>query len=119
MIERLLGREWGGVVGPPDDHLEARVGEEREIVLHTEYGVLYLGWAGDDSWTAVIDLGTAKEIAWFVLWDWCARARWFGLRTALYSWAFRRSCRKEAKRKVHARARIEKQLREPTNLEGW
>ena len=110
-LERMLGREWGGVMGPPDEHLETRIGPDREYQVRVQDGDLWIGASGEDTWLLVMPRATARQLASFIRWRWFARARWWGLRTALYFWAFRRACWKEARKKVHARARIKETMR--------
>lgn len=40
-------------------------------------------------WLVHFDAKEARQLAWFILWDWWAVSTWFGLKRKLWYWALR------------------------------
>ena len=87
-IYRRLGGEWCGNVCPPDDQLTHRIRtyEDGSGYICARTGddgfVLWIG--SDTQWWGFLNHREALRLAWFIVWSWCVRGRWFGLRRWLW-----------------------------------
>lgn len=82
-------------------NVEGRKLTKVEPGQHREYQVfaanndgteLWLGYG--DRWKYWLSGVEVRALFWWLLWEWYAKARWFGLRRPIYYWALRRSLRK-------------------------
>ena len=58
----------------------------------SELWLAYTGW----KWMAHYRAAEARQLAWFILWDWWAKATWFGLKRRLWYWALDMRCARSA-----------------------
>lgn len=97
-VYHCLGEDtWmGGNPNPPSDCLEGQIdamcGEPIYDVRIVEDGnrlvASYAYPNGSEQFQ--IRRGEAMQLAWFILWEWWAKARWFGLKDRLWYWALSR-----------------------------
>jgi hypothetical protein len=93
---------WGdGQAMPPEpkplryrfegrDMVPAEAGDrEYQIIASNNDGFeLWFGW--NDHWEHHMGSSEVRALFWWLLWEWYAKARWFGLRRPIYYWALRR-----------------------------
>jgi hypothetical protein len=57
---------------------------------------LWFGW--DNHWNYHINQYEVRALFWWILWEWYAKARWFGIRRPVYYWALRRHINRNRKK---------------------
>lgn len=98
-IYHKLGPDWGGTPSPPGSECELDFGEldgnkdnpasMRPMYVARTYAddgrTLWLGT--HVKWHLFYGDEHARRLAWFILWDWWAKATWFGLKRKIWYWA--------------------------------
>ena len=91
-VMHLFGDDHGGNSTPPGSTATVKLHEypeERDYYsAHIIDGGLWLGTA--HKWHTSMSQEDAIKLAWFVLWRWNARGRWFGLKYRIWRWALYR-----------------------------
>lgn len=78
---------------PPGDWLRLEFGEmDGDLPMHyagtlNDGSELWLAYNHGGKWLAHYRAEYARELAWFILWDWWAKATWFGLKRKIWYWA--------------------------------
>lgn len=101
IVMRLTGTEFGGSYGPPEAKtFRYRIGHGKVFPLkNREPGYqlfasnndgfeLWMGW--DTQWDYYLRQEEVRALFWWILIEWFAKARWFGLRRPIYYWALKR-----------------------------
>lgn len=68
--------------------VESSAAEYQIITPNNDGFELWFGW--NSRWNHHISEREVRALFWWLLWDWYAKARWFGLRRPVYYWALRR-----------------------------
>ncbi len=102
----LVGTDtWGDREGRPPEPKALRwrwegrtfVKLPKDQILRHEYQVVtanndgsevWFGW--NDAWKNHMNAREVRALTWWLLWEWYAKARWFGLRRPIYYWALNR-----------------------------
>jgi len=80
---------WKG--GPPEaPTLRTTGGHGAEHVIASNNDGFEVWFGYPNKWNHHIDQREARQLFWWLLWEWFAKARWFGLRRPIYYWALRR-----------------------------
>lgn len=105
-IMQLTGTELGGGHNVPPEAKTKRYIENHEGVVEIdreqslnveEYRVfapnndgmeLWFGYGNEWRWH--LSNAETRSLFWWLLWEWYAKARWFGLRRPIYYWALRK-----------------------------
>lgn len=103
-IMNAIGTDFGGSDSPPYPralyyHFEGRrlirdtkCDSETQVIASNNDGFeVWFGWG--DRWTHNMGQTEVRAFFWWLLWEWYAKARWFGLRRPIYYWALRRHVR--------------------------
>lgn len=101
IVMRLTGTEWGGSYGPPEAKtFRYHIGHGKVFPVtlpEPEYQVfasgndgfeLWMGW--QNNWDNHLRQEEVRALFWWILIEWFAKARWFGLRRPIYYWALKR-----------------------------
>ena len=89
-IHEKLGDDFGGSPCPPGSIASMEFGPEDEgksmYVASTGNDGFEL-WVGyHHKWLFHCDEKHARELAWFVFYEWWAKATWFGLKRKIWYW---------------------------------
>jgi hypothetical protein len=77
----------------PGDWLKHEFGELDDkkpiYVAHTSNDghEIWIAYNNGGKWLVYFDQKTARDLAWFILWNWWGKSTWFGLRRKLWYWA--------------------------------
>ena len=89
-IHNKLGDDFGGNPSPPGSAQRLEFGEldnNKPMYVATTYNndghEIWLAWNGG-AWITFFNQQTARQLAWFILWDWWAKGTWFGLKRKIW-----------------------------------
>lgn len=93
-IYNRLGPDYGGTPSPPGTECSLIFGEPDDdgdplhiATTHNNDGFeLWLGYRLG-KWHVFYPDREARKLAFFILWDWWAKATWFGLKRKIWYWA--------------------------------
>lgn len=92
-LYRRLGQHDGVIyTHPPGDSLYMVRTEDRVIKTGNDGFELWIG--SPDQWYWHCKFDEARRLAWFILWNWWAKATWFGLRRWAWYKLLNRRCRR-------------------------
>lgn len=101
-IMETVGSEFGGSDAPPFPRplryvtyggkriirVDESSADTQVIASNNDGFELWFGWG--DRWTHHMRQEEVRALFWRLLWEWYAKARWFGLRRPIYYWALHR-----------------------------
>lgn len=85
--------ETMGGAAPPGDWLRHQFGPDDEgkpmYAANTSNDgfEIWIAYSVGGKWLVHFDAKTARQLAKFILWDWWAKATWFGLKRKIWYWA--------------------------------
>ena len=86
-------KETAGGASPPGDWLRYEFGEMDDgkpmFIANTTNDGFDVGLAYGDGgkWLVFFKAATARDLAKWILWNWWAKATWFGLKQKIWYWA--------------------------------
>lgn len=108
-IMEIVGKDFAGNDAPPyprplyyrcDGNGLLRVetcDRDTQVISSNNDGFeVWFGWG--DHWKHHMGEAEVRALFWWLLWEWYAKARWFGLRRPIYYWALRRHVRRFQRR---------------------
>lgn len=85
-----LGDNYCGTKAPPGQQVKLKRPLSGVFVAdyHEDGGTLWIGYSHE--WLVHMGIGDSLRLARFILWDFWARATWFGLKRRIWFWALTR-----------------------------
>lgn len=89
-IQNKLGDDFGGSASPPGSAQRIEFGEldnNKPMYVATTRNDdghnIWIAWNGG-KWITFFSQKTARQLAWFILWEWWAKGTWFGLKRKIW-----------------------------------
>lgn len=98
LLHNLLGDDVGGTPSPPGSNCRFEFGEPEDktpnsrlmYIASTEINDGFeIGLGYHHEWHVIYQAKYARQLAWFIIWDWWAKATWFGLKRKIWYSALR------------------------------